>query len=64
MTQTIATPSALLTELAAVLARGYLRLTKIAPDSATSSHKELDLRAKESPHLDHDGDHQCQRKPA
>ncbi len=49
MTPTIATNSALLTELAAVIAKGYFRLTRIAPDSATSCRKELDLRAEESP---------------
>ncbi len=49
MTPTIATHSALLTELAAVIAKGYFRLTRIAPDSATSCRKELDLRAEESP---------------
>ena len=48
MTRTFATPSAELTELAGILARGY-RLTKIARDSATSNHKGLDLPAEESP---------------
>ncbi len=43
----IATHSAF-TEVAAILARGYLRFTSIAPDSATSGHKELDSHAKES----------------
>ena len=50
---TIATPSAPLTELAGILARGYLRLTSIAPDSATSGRKEppiwLDSPRQESP---------------
>ena len=49
MTPTIATHSAPLTELAADLARGYLRLTRIAPDFATSGQIELDLPAEESP---------------
>ena len=57
MTPTIATHSALLTELAAVLARGYLRLTQIAPDSAISGDKELDLPAKESPPVIETGAH-------
>jgi hypothetical protein len=50
---TIATPSALLTELAGLLARGYLRLTAGAPNGATFARKEphesLDLRAKKRP---------------
>ncbi len=49
MTPTFATPSAELTELAIIFGKAYLRLAKIAPDSATSGHKELDLCAKESP---------------
>ena len=57
---TIASRSALLTDLAAILAKGYLRLTGIAPDSATSGYKELDLSATESPHRDH-GDPECPR---
>ncbi len=62
---TIATHSALLTDLAAVLAKGYLRLTQIAPDSATCGQKELDLRAEESPHrVDQDGDPEWQQRPA
>ena len=45
----IATPSAVLTELAAVLAQGYRRLTEKAPISATiTTEKRLDLPAKES----------------
>ncbi len=50
MTRTIATHSALLTELAGVLARGYLRIGRTAPDSATLRHKPLDLPRPESPH--------------
>ncbi len=49
MTFTFATPSAELTELAGILARGYQRLTRIAPHSATFCHKELALCAEESP---------------
>ena len=49
MTPTIATHSAPPSELAGILARGYLRLTRIAPDSATSCQIELDLCAEESP---------------
>jgi hypothetical protein len=52
---TIATPSPLLTELADVLAKGHLRLTRTAQILGTSRarepHKELDLRVEESPHL-------------
>ena len=54
---TFATPSAELTELVTLLARGYLRLTRIAPHSATFCHKELDLRAKESPPVIETGAH-------
>lgn len=62
---TLATPSPLLTELAAVLARGYLRLTGMGEKGADLGDKELDLRAKESPHRDDpDGDHKCQQRPA
>ena len=59
------TTSELYTELAAILARGYLRLTQIAPDCAIFGQTELDLRAKESPHRDgHDGDPRCPTTPA
>jgi len=46
---TIATQSLLSTELAAVLARGYLRLTDLRQKPADSGDKELDLPAEESP---------------
>ena len=50
---TFATPSAALTELAGVLATGYLRLTQTSQDLGTSRtrepQKELDLRVEESP---------------
>lgn len=40
MTRTIAAPSAAFTELAAVLATGYLRLARKAPDCASFRPKE------------------------
>ena len=45
---TIASHSAPVSDLATILAKGYLRLTGIAPDSAISGHKELDLSTEES----------------
>ena len=51
---TIATPSPLLTELASLLARGYMRLTQKSRDVAVFPpripQKELDVLAEESPH--------------
>ena len=48
-------PHSAFTELAAVLAHGYLRLTQIARNSAVSDsenlQKELDVSRPESPHL-------------
>ena len=62
---TIATHSAPLSDLAAILAKGYLRLTETAPDSAISGHKELALPAEESPdRVDDNGDHECRQRPA
>ena len=42
MTPTIATPSAVLTDLASLLATGYLRLAKKAPDCASFPRIEPD----------------------
>ena len=64
MTPTIATPSPSFTELAAVLAEGWLRLTRLSQKRADSGDKELDLPATESPDRVHDGDHQCRTRPA
>ena len=64
MTATIATHSAELTDLAAILAKGYLRLTGMGQKHADSGDKQLDLWAKESPHRDDPGDHKCQQRPA
>ena len=51
----IATPSALVVDLAALLAMAYLRLTKGAHNLGTSGpsapQKELDVSCPESPHL-------------
>ncbi len=53
MISTIGTPLALFTDLAALLARGYLRASEKAEHCAVSGRrepqKELDLRAEESP---------------
>ncbi len=53
--KTIATPSPLLTELATLLGRAYLRLAQKPPNSAVSGRKEpqnpLDLRPEESVHV-------------
>ena len=54
---TIATPSPLLTELAGILARGYLRLTGVGQKVASSGHNALDLPAKESPPVIETGAH-------
>ena len=61
MTPTIAIPSPLSKELAAVLAKGYLRLTQTAQNLGISRpkepHKELALYAKESPPVVEDCQH-------
>ena len=58
---TIATHSAV-TELAAILACGYLRLTQVGRYSDVSragdSQKELDVSRRESPHCDHEIRHE------
>ena len=61
---TIATQSPLLNELVAVLAKGFLRLTRLRQKRADCGDKELDLSVEESPDRDHNGDHQCRTTPA
>ena len=52
MTPTIARPSAQLTDFAAVLAQGYLRLTQKSRKRAESSpEKALDLSGEQSVHV-------------
>ena len=55
-------PGTLRNELAAVLARGYLRLTqKPRNDAVSGPEKRLDLRAGESPDVVHESP---QRRPS